>query len=247
MLQGLRATLRKTPLRPIYRAARKALKGRGHSQSDEQEILKRLVASERPPLTFVEFGFSPTEFNCIGLVDRVKGGLLIDTSAESIRFATEEFPKTIKAVNRFLTLDNLDIVRTSFDKIGILSIDVDGNDYWFMEALIHTAPTILAVEYNASFGLRSITVPYDPAFDRLKKHPTGWHHGASITALSKLAAKHGYGLAAVSKSGVNLFFTRNGKLDPEKSWRPNALRDKWSKTTTAEQWETIKHMPCVEI
>jgi hypothetical protein len=218
----------------------------GTSQSDESVILEDLLKSEEPPLTFVEFGFHPSEFNCIKLLHRLHG-LLVDGNEASIIEARKIFPKRIDVVHAFLTLDNLEFIRERFSQLGILSVDVDGNDYWFLEALIDTNPSIIVVEYNASMGLRSITVPYDAKFDRHQKHPSGWYHGASIIALSKLAAKCGYGLAAVSSSGVNLFFTRNGKLDPEKAWRPNALRNSLSGTVVDEQWETIKELPFVEI
>ncbi len=66
-------------------------------------------------------------------------------------------------------------------------------------------PAVIRVEYNATFGLEPITVPYDPALDRFSKHPTGWCHGASLTALAKLCAEHGYGLAAVLDASANAF------------------------------------------
>lgn len=74
----------------------------------------------------------------------------------------------------------------------MLSVDVDGNDYWFLKALLPARPAVVVVEYNASFGLNPVTVPYEPAFDRMAKHDSGWYHGASITALTKLCKTHGY-------------------------------------------------------
>jgi hypothetical protein len=50
------------------------------------------------------------------------------------------YPDRIKIVQSFLTLDNLDFIKSAFAKIGVLSIDVDGNDYWFLEKLIDTRP-----------------------------------------------------------------------------------------------------------
>ena len=120
------------------------------------------------------------------------------------------------------------LLKSEFPRIGVLSIDVDGNDYWFLKRLIDAEPEVLCVEYNATLGLAPITVPYDPAFDRMKKHPSGWYHGASLSALCKLAGRYGYGIAAVSEAGANVFFTRDGRLDPSAVWRPNRLRDEWS-------------------
>jgi hypothetical protein len=246
MLQRLKAALRDTPVKPIYRYFKRTLIGRGRSQSNEGEILKQLIGTENPPPTFIEFGFHPEEFNCIDLMGRFQG-LLVDGSAQSVATANAEFPEGIKAVASFLTLENLDFIRSYFPNLGILSVDVDGNDYWFLEALIGLKPPIIVVEYNATMGTRSISVPYDETFDRHRKHASGWYHGASITALCKLARKHGYGLAAVSDAGLNLFFTRTGTLDPVASWRPNTLRAKWSNKTVEEQWDTIKHLDYVEV
>jgi hypothetical protein len=113
-------------------------------------------------------------------------------------------------VQKFLTLDNLDFIRKKFPKVGVLSIDVDGNDFWFLKVLIDIAPDVVSVGDNSSMGFEPITVPYDPAFDRHQKHPRAWYHGASLTALTKLCAQHGYGLAAGSDGSSNAFFTSDG-------------------------------------
>lgn len=160
------------------------------------------------------------------------------------------YQPAVRAKTAFLTLDNLDIVRNAFPALGVLSIDVDGNDYWFAEALIDLNPGVLVVEYNASFLRNSVATIYDPAFDRTKKHPesgTWFYHGASLAALAKLAARHGYGLAAVSEAGGNAFFTRTGTLDPDEAWRPVRLRDHWSGKSAEQQWEAIKDLPYVTI
>jgi hypothetical protein len=95
---------------------------------------------------------------------------------------------------------------------------------------------VICVEYNSSLGLEPITVPYEATFDRHQKDPRSWYHGASLTALSKLCASHGYGLAAVSSAGVNVFFTKTGALKPEAAWRPNAFRERFSGVSPKQQW-----------
>jgi hypothetical protein len=131
--------------------------------------------------------------------------------------------------------------------LGILSIDVDGNDYWFLDQLIDLKPSVICVEYNASFGLEPITVPYDHSFDRHQKHPSGWYHGASLSAFVKLCAGHGYGLAAVSEAGVNAFFTQNGNLDAAAAWKPSRLRREYSGVDHEVQWRRISHMPFIRV
>lgn len=150
-------------------------------------------------------------------------------------------------VERFLALDNLDFIRHRFPKLGVLSIDVDGNDYWFLKALIDTSPDVISVEYNSTLGFEPITVPYDPAFDRHKKHPRGWYHGASLTALTNLCAQHGYGLAAGSDGSCNAFFTRTGNLKPEDVWKPKRLREQLSGIPHERQWDEIKDLPFVTV
>ncbi len=230
--------------RAYYRV--KQVGGLIRGQSDEGEILRRLVTESSAPKTFVEFGFHPIEFNCASLVSDHRG-LLIDASERQTSDARALLPKSIRVERRFLDLQNLDLIRDAFPAIGVLSIDIDGNDYWFLEALIGLRPSVISIEYNASFLLQPITVPYDASFDRNAKHASGWYHGASLPALTKLARAHGYGLAAVSEGGMNAFFTRSGNLDPEDAWRPNVLRDAWSGTSATEQWQTVKDLLYVPV
>jgi hypothetical protein len=84
-------------------------------------------------------------------------------------------------------------------------------------------------------------------FDRHQKHPRGWYHGASLTALAKLCQQHGYGLAAVSDGGSNAFFTTQGKLRPEDAWKPNRIREQLSGVPHARQWDEIRHLPFVRV
>jgi hypothetical protein len=219
---------------------------RARAQTDESAIIARLTTSA--PRTFIEIGFHPIEFNSIDLARSLEwNGLLIDGSARQTQDARALFPDRISIVNRFLTLDNLDFIKSHFRQVGVLSIDIDGNDYWLLQALIDIQPSVVSVEYNASFGLEPVTVPYEPAFERHEKHPKGWYHGASLTALSHLCMQYGYGLAAVSKGGANAFFTKDGSLDPATSWKPNELRDKWSSSTAQEQWQSVCDLPFVRV
>jgi hypothetical protein len=140
-------------------------------------------------------------------------------------------------------------------EIALLSIDVDGNDYWLWRALTVIQPRIVVIEYNASLGAgagRSITTPYDPYFNRYAKHSTGFYHGASLTALTRLAEEKGYILAGCESAGVNAFFVRadiaDGKVPPiapAAAYRPHMHR---SRTRSPEaQWQAIQHLPFVEV
>ena len=119
----------------------------------------------------------------------------------------------ITAVAAFITRDNINGLLTDngfAGDIGLLSIDIDGNDYWVMEAIDVVSPCILICEYNAVLGDRhAITVPYQADFDRLRAHHSGQYFGASITAIRALAARKGYSFAGTCSNGVNAFFVRN--------------------------------------
>lgn len=241
----IRSLIRRLGARPKHVA---------HSQSDEAEILARLVEQLDAPRSFLEFGFSPHELNCASLLHAGRG-LLVDGDHANVEAARKVMPRKIKAMQLFLDLYNLHVLGDRYRRgeLGVLSIDVDGNDYWFLEALLpRLEPTIVAVEYNASFGLRPITVPYDPTFDRHEKHPSGWYEGASLEALTRLCVRYGYRLVEVASGGNNAFYARREldelpTLDVAAAYRECGLRNTWSGTTAAEQWETVKHLPYVTV
>jgi len=252
MWSSVKTILKRSPLRHVwwFLSARRT----PHSQADEAAILADLIATAAIPRSFVEFGFHAHEFNCANLLGSFDG-LLIDGDEESVARVRRILPRNVRAVRQFLDLDHLQVILDfcAGRELGILSVDVDGNDYWFLGRLLDLRPAMIIVEYNASLGLRRLTVPYDKDFVRQAKHESGWYHGASLTALHQLCTKAGYGLTGVSDSGCNAFFLRNDLLGsrrvvaPEDVYRENRLRNEWSRTTAAGQWERIKHLPFVEV
>lgn len=226
------------------------------SQSNEAQIIDRLVARFDVPKSFIEFGFSGWEFNCCNLARNSEWeGLLIDGGSYNITIAKQIFHKRVTAKQLWLSLDSLDFI-TSYAKsrrVGVLSVDVDGNDYWFLEKLIVINPALIIAEFNVSFGLRPISVPYDPSFDRTKKHESWEYYGASLFAFNHLCSKNGYTLVDISKNGVNAFFVRNDLLTHDT--RPLMLSDKLlvktypdgSVAPTYEFWENIKSLPYIDI
>jgi hypothetical protein len=221
------------------------------AQNDEAFILHRLLRRYEVPKRFLEFGFSGWEFNCAALV-RDWDGLLVDGDEYNVRIARLIYPR-IQARALWLTLDSLGSLMdyATAAPLGILSVDVDGNDYWFLERLIVSKPALIIAEYNSSFGLRPITVPYDPGFDRTRKHATWTYYGASLTAIDHLARRNGYSLIEISNSGVNAFFIRDDfltaddlVLSPSTSFREKLFLDG---SRPAGQWERIKQLPFVDV
>ena len=124
----------------------------------------------------------------------------------------------------FINKDNINEIlnESNFEKVGLLHIDLDGNDYWILDAIDMDkySPDILILEYNSNFGPdRAITVPYDSVFSSLEAHHSGQYFGASIAALENLAKKKGYYLIGSNSSGNNAYFLKNNFLNliPSKS------------------------------
>jgi hypothetical protein len=70
---------------------------------------------------------------------------------------------------------------------GLLSIDVDGDDWHLWEAVAEYTPALVVVEFNA-------TIPADEDFVQ----PYGVHQGSSLAAFARLAAVKGYELVGVT-------------------------------------------------
>lgn len=247
----IKKIIKKTPFINVYIFI-KNLFFEPNCQNDEALIIERLIKRYKIPNTFIEFGFSGWEFNCAKLVKNWHG-LLVDGDSYNIKIGKIILPKNIVVKNEWLTLENLDFIRKyANDKdLGILSIDVDGNDYWFIKELIDLRPALLITEYNSSFGLRTITVPYDPKFEYTKKHETHTYYGASLSAINLLAIENNYSLIEIGNTGVNAFFIRNDYLTPdcivlkpEYSFREKYFPDG---TRPSQQWELIKDQVFIDV
>lgn len=259
MLSKLKTALRRSPLAgPLI--SLKAQFVKPDSQDDESIILRQLLSRFDVPKIFVEFGFSGWEFNCAPLISDWDG-LLVDGDTYNVMIARRILPKRIVAERCWLTLDTLGVI-TDFvcgRPLGILSIDVNGNDYWFLKALIDLKPAIIVAEYNSSFGRRSVTVPYDPDFDRTKKSPewpwydgfTHFYFGASLGALTYLANRHDYSLIEVGRKGVNAFFVRNDllgeddvPLSADQAYREQFFPDG---SRPSHRWSALRSLPFVDV
>lgn len=171
---------------------------------------------------FIEFGVENyKESNTRFLLQNDNwSGLVIDGDKENINFIKNDdlyWRYSLQAVNEFITRDNINEIILNVGikgDIGILSIDVDGNDYWIFDAITCVSPQIVIIEYNSLFGKKSkISVPYDEKFNRTDKHFSNLYWGASISALSALAKRKGYELVGSNIAGCNLFFIRKDSIN----------------------------------
>jgi hypothetical protein len=192
------------------------------SQFGEDGIIQFLI--QRVPIehdVFVEFGVgdyreSNTRFL---LVHDNWRGLIMDSSEamhDFLRSTGLAWRYTIDAKTAFIDRDNInDLIGTAGIEgdIGLLSIDLDGNDYWVLEAIDVVAPRIVVAEYNGIFGAEAaVTVPYDREFERGEKHWSHLYWGASLAALTRLANEKSYALVGGNRAGNNAFFVRRDLL-----------------------------------
>jgi hypothetical protein len=186
------------------------------SQWGEDGILSWLIDVISPNhRTFVEFGIEDyREANTRHLLmSRNWTGLVIDGSESNISALKRDsisYKYDLKSVCGFITRDNINdlIANSGFaDHLGILSVDIDGVDYWVLEKIQNRADVVV-VEYNDLFGDFPISVPYDPAFIRLEKHWSGIYWGASLTAFNHLLNGRGMRFVGTNRAGTNAFFVK---------------------------------------
>ncbi|MBD2544973.1 hypothetical protein [Planktothricoides raciborskii] len=167
---------------------------------------------------FVEFGVENyQESNTRFLITHNNwSGLVIDGSSENIEYIKSDriyWAYNLKAECAFITTENINNIFTKnglSGEIGLLSIDIDGNDYWVWEAIECINPAIVICEYNSLFGChKKVTIPYDENFVRQNAHFSCIYYGASIAALEHLGQIKGYSLVGSNSAGNNVFFVRN--------------------------------------
>jgi len=189
-------------------------------------------------------------------------GLLVDGDADLVARGTAFYatcrntwvspPQLLQA---WITSENVGQVveRSGFNgPIDLLSLDLDGNDYWIWKALDSVQPRVVVLEFNAACGPDAcVAMSYRPDY-RLDLTVQPYRCGASLGAFTKLARTRGYRLVGVQSRGINAFFVRVGLGEdvlPERSvrecyeqneqlkrWRPQWLD---SILSGPEPWESV--------
>jgi hypothetical protein len=188
------------------------------SQNGEDGIIAELV--RRLPVKdqwFIEFGVEDgTECNTRWLAEGLGwSGLYFEPNAKNcaalaLRWAGSA---TVSVVQEAVTPE---IVGSLFERhevphqFGVLSIDVDGQDYWIWKALPAAyRPAVVVIECNTS---------YPSGVSRVERQGLPWRpdhsdsFGASLEALSQLGRCRGYSMVHVELAGVNAFFVRDDLL-----------------------------------
>ena len=207
------------------------------SQGGEDGILAEILRRVSPlSRYFVEFGCGDGENNTAALRLRGFRGLWLDANARNVARCRRAFAWAVEAtalgvaVER-LTAENLE---TIFRREGVpsepdvLSIDVDGNDYWLLRAALSSyRPRVIVIEYNGYLPADlEWTVSYAP--ERVWRGTT--YFGASLKSLEKLGQAKGYTLVGCTLAGVNAFLVRS-----------DLVGDAFAPPFTAEQlWEPAR-------
>jgi hypothetical protein len=159
----------------------------------------------------------------------------------------------LQVVSNWVTAENAaEIVREhGLEDVDLLSIDIDGNDYWVWKSL-ELRPRIVVIEYQDILGPeRSVVIPYDPKFslDQFPENATENNYvGASLRALTKLAHEKGYHLAAVNRHGYNAFFVREDLMGPLPEIAiEEGFTHPWNVYGMRERWPKVEHLPWQEV
>ncbi len=195
------------------------------SQGGEDGIIQEIFARldiERG--WFVEFGaWDGVRYsNTFALAQRGWHGMYIEGDPEKavdLQRNMQSWPRVIP-ICRYISLkgdDRLDAILAQGplpQDFELLSIDIDGNDYWIWKSLTDYTPKVVVIEYNSNFGPQeSKAIPYDANH----RWDGTLFYGASAAALNDLAEAKGYTLVAYTPK-LNLFFVRSdlveGRFEP---------------------------------
>lgn len=228
---------------------------RNFSQFEEDGLLLFIFAViGMEHKSFVEIGSDDgVNSNCANLYFHFGfNGLFIDANARAIdrgryfygRYPHPWFPKPRfecsfvlrENINQLLQKNNMK------GKVGVLSIDIDGNDYWIWDAITEIEPQVVVIETHVEFGYNDIVVPYDAQNKFNDVHSV--YHGASPVAMKKLGKKKGYKLIGTNELGFNFIFIKEGI---DKGYFPEKDLEELLTHPTLEaafaRFESVKHLP----
>jgi cell fate (sporulation/competence/biofilm development) regulator YlbF (YheA/YmcA/DUF963 family) len=192
----------------------RAYERRVHSPNGEdgiiQEILHRIGVEAR---YFVEFGVkSGTESNCARLVLHENWiGLFVESDHVKFQQLTDCYHSSwgVRCLGATVSSRNIEHLLAENGvpfNLDVLSINIDGNDYWVWNALNRWRPRLIVIGYNSHF-------PPSKKWVMQENLDHKWdgtsYYGASLASLTALGRKKGYTLVATDSSGRSAFFVRD--------------------------------------
>ena len=189
-----------------------------YSQWGEDGIIDWLVnKSPDIPKSFLEIGTenykeSNTRFL---LINKNWDGFIIEADKSSVKDIKSQriyWRHNLTVENTFISQNNINTIIKKNNiprKLGLLSLDIDGVDYWILKKLSVLDPSIIICEYNSLFGQKkAITVPYKNNYIRSNEHFSNLFYGASIRAFINLLKKRNYFFIGTNSAGNNAFFVK---------------------------------------
>jgi hypothetical protein len=198
------------------------------------------------------------------IVNHGWSGLLVDGDENNIAFGRrfyascrDTFAYQPILVPAWVTAENVNPLVSGHGFAGdidLLSLDIDGMDYWVWKALTCTRPRVVVLEFNFRWGPeRAVTLPYRADF-RVEgnKHP--WCCGASLPAFVKLGRERGYRLVGTHRQEFNAVFLRDdvgADLFPEVSvaeaFARNPILSRWTPDVLPRRDERPEYWDVVEV
>lgn len=188
---------------------------RVYSQADEdgiiREIFRRIGGGGG---TFLEIGAgNGLENNSLFLLNQGWRGAWIEGSARKAFAAKKKFAAAIaegrlRVEKHFVTAANINEAVAKLAPNGdvdLLSIDLDGNDYYILDAIRSISPRVIVAEYNPKFPADIVWVM---KYNETHKWDSTDYFGASLKALELLLTSRGYSLVGCNIIGSNAFFVR---------------------------------------
>lgn len=231
------------------------------SQTDEDGILLyifSIIGTNSKRCIEVAFG-TPEMSNTTNLICNWGWqGLLLEVDQKLIDLSNKFFQANCgvrsdlpQLIRCWVTRSNINSIlkKNGFTgEIELLSIDLNGNDYWIWEAMKVVSPRVVVVEFNNLWLPKdSVTIPYDSDFNR-EKYDTGYC-GASLAAFVKLARKKDYRLIGTNRGEFNAFFMKKGV--GEKYFKEVSIADCLKKSLTRTdlkiRLKKIKQYPWVKV
>lgn len=176
-----------------------------------REIFKRIGVTNK---YFIEFGVeSGMENNTHFLLNDQWSGLWIEGDKNNFESIKENFNFLIS--NGKLQIQNETVTRDNIEKIfssagvpkefDMLSIDIDGNDYWIWSSIENYSPRVVVIEYNSHLGP---DLKWVMKYNHDSDNKTTSYYGASLKSFELLGVQKGYVLVGCNFTGCNAFFVR---------------------------------------
>jgi hypothetical protein len=183
-------------------------------------------------------------------------GYLFDGDEENVKAGTQFFAKNKdtflyrpRFTRAWITAENVNsVIEESGVRgpIDLLSLDIDGMDYWVWKAISAIDPRVVVCEtHNPIPPDKALTVPYDPQFVSASEN----YRGASLAAMCKLGREKGYRLVGTHRFGFNAFFMKNGvgeeyfpEVDPA-----SCVGDPFSELARKERWPKARELKWQEV